>query len=64
MKYFRIGYCPPSPGGRSKPAAIWFSEKEIPHLLEEIEKHPMESLWMKPNIGAKYQRITIDKIKM
>lgn len=64
MKYFRIGYCPPSPGPWSR---IYghvraYSENEIANAIKYAQEKPNMPIYMKANYGAKYNEITFSKL--
>lgn len=65
MKYFRIGYCKPSPGMHSSPYlgdVKAFSEENIQQAIEYAKTKPNLPVYMKKNYGARYEEITLEQL--
>lgn len=64
MKYFRIGYCPPSPGPWSRVYrhVRAYNENEIDHAIQYAKENYREPIYMKSSYGKRYIEITFDKL--
>lgn len=65
MKYFRIGYCPPSPGPYSSPyigKVRAFNETYIEQSIEYAINNSNLPIYVKTSYGKKYIPITFNTL--